>query len=654
MTTRAIHILFVLLSFSAVLLHAQKQNNQWRFGRTGVDFNSKPPLNTPGIPMLAQEGSASVADKNTGKLLFYTDGVTVWNAEDQPMPNGTGLSGGSVALLSSTTAAVIVPAPGSNDIYYLVTIDELFGRGLQYNVVDMRLDGGRGDVVTGQKNRPLLQTGTEKLEVVPHANGSDFWIVTHDDGEFYAFLLRSTGFSPAVVSTVGGNLANTAGHLKVNRQFNRLACGSLFEGQMRLFNFDNSTGIVRDELGWQLAPAILKSTPLIYGVEFSPSGRFLYISNLAAVVQYDLSQPNVSAVEQSAYELPARAFGQPASLQLAPDKKIYLNAGSLDVIECPDQPGVGCGYRPAVLNGGGYGLPKWVPGADETSGTLPNAIVASDSCVGSTAFFRLKDSSAVSAVSWNFGDSGAGSTNTAVGNSANHVFSQPGVYRISAFISGSCSQDTLFLPAFKVVKCSSSGTLKITSSPDSCLQRSVAFDVSGNLRVDAVIGWDFGDPASGSQNSSALNKPEHTFTAAGTYNVRCFVRINCSKQATSGNPVIQPCFYVDTFRTMVKVVACTPTVVRECPLLLPNTFSPNDDGTNDQLELFASCIPETYELSVFDRWGGMVFRTSNLNEFWNGRFEGTDCPQGIYVTVLRYRFRSKPETTVYGNVTLLR
>jgi hypothetical protein len=53
------------------------------------------------------------------------------------MPNGTGLLGGT-ALLSSTTAAVIVPKPGSSNLYYIVTIHELLSPiGVNYSLVDI-------------------------------------------------------------------------------------------------------------------------------------------------------------------------------------------------------------------------------------------------------------------------------------------------------------------------------------------------------------------------------------------------------------------------------------------------------------------------------------------------------------------------------------
>ena len=80
-----------LLVIAGSSTYAQKQNNQWRFGSGGaIDFNTVPPSFVPGCPIATYEGSASVADRTTGALLFYTDGVTVWNANNQVMPNGTG------------------------------------------------------------------------------------------------------------------------------------------------------------------------------------------------------------------------------------------------------------------------------------------------------------------------------------------------------------------------------------------------------------------------------------------------------------------------------------------------------------------------------------------------------------------------------------
>ena len=299
---------FLILFLLPLFCQAQNlQNNQWRFGGAGaIDFNTTPPSFVTGCAIQTFEGSASVADKVTGALLFYTDGVNVWNANNQIMPNGTGLLGGTAALLSSTTAAVIVPKPGSNSLFYIVTIDEQFnGNGVRYSVVDMTLNGGLGDIVAGQKNIFLFQTNSEKLEVVPASDGISYWLITHNNpgNSFYSFKIDNTGIQTnPVVSQIGGVQGNGAGHMKINKQFNKIAMGLLNVGagattQIELFDFNNTLGIISNAMIWNYNFPVA----LIYGVEFSPNGEVLYVSDLQNLVQYDITQPTSLAIENSAY-----------------------------------------------------------------------------------------------------------------------------------------------------------------------------------------------------------------------------------------------------------------------------------------------------------------------------------------------------------------
>lgn len=102
--------------------------------------------------MTSVEGCASVADRSTGTLLFYTNGIEVWNAQNQIMPNGTGLLSG--ASQSASQGVIIVPQPGSVSRYFLFTVDEEFNNGangFRYSIVDMSLDGGNGAAVQTEK-----------------------------------------------------------------------------------------------------------------------------------------------------------------------------------------------------------------------------------------------------------------------------------------------------------------------------------------------------------------------------------------------------------------------------------------------------------------------------------------------------------------------
>src|SRR6218665_366331 len=152
-------VLFIFLFFSQ-LLFSQGEANIWYFGaHAGLDFNSGSPVALPGSAILTTEGCATISN-SAGNLLFYTDGIKVWNRLQAVMPNGTGLTGDP----SSTQSGIIVPKPGSSTVYYVFTVDDIGGpNGLRYSEVDMSLAGGLGDVVAATKNKAPVTPLAEKI-----------------------------------------------------------------------------------------------------------------------------------------------------------------------------------------------------------------------------------------------------------------------------------------------------------------------------------------------------------------------------------------------------------------------------------------------------------------------------------------------------------
>lgn len=77
---------------------------------------------------------------------------------------------------------------------------------------------------------------------------------------------------------------------------------------------------------------------------------------------------------------------------------------------------------------------------------------------------------------------------------------------------------------------------------------------------------------------------------------------------------------------------CDPDV------FVPNAFSPNGDGINDLLDVFIAVdLPVmNYKLSVFNRWGSMVFSTNAENNKWDGSLQGEKMDNGIYFWLLEY------------------
>ena len=89
------------------------------------------------------------------------------------------------------------------------------------------------------------------------------------------------------------------------------------------------------------------------------------------------------------------------------------------------------------------------------------------------------------------------------------------------------------------------------------------------------------------------------------------------------------------------------------PLLrVPNAFSPNQDGINDSFTVVSANIA-AFEMSIFNRWGEMVFQTFDQYDGWDGTFNGKAVALDVYVVVIKYQGNT-PQLIYTGNVTLIK
>lgn len=344
------YLLSLLVITQSFCSFGQQQASQWYFGRNaGVDFNVQPPaVKTDGL-LNTEEGCITIADAN-GKILFYSDGVTVWNKQHASMPNGTGLKGHP----SSTSSGVVIKQPGNTSIYYLFTVDASAGaNGLEYSVIDMARQNGLGDVIPEKKNIMLRTPVTEKLTAVSHRNGIDYWIIAHDDksSNFVAYLLSATGVSETpVVSSIGsvhegvGSLY-TQGYLKSNPDGSNLALALEDKHAIEIVDFDNKTGVVSHPIYIQLP-----SNSYTYGIEFSPNGSLLYVSaaGVAKIYQYNLQAGSEEAIKNSGVIVGGTTAAKwIGALQIAIDGKIYFTLYEVPYLGCipnPNTLGADCGF----------------------------------------------------------------------------------------------------------------------------------------------------------------------------------------------------------------------------------------------------------------------------------------------------------------------
>jgi len=89
---------------------------------------------------------------------------------------------------------------------------------------------------------------------------------------------------------------------------------------------------------------------------------------------------------------------------------------------------------------------------------------------------------------------------------------------------------------------------------------------------------------------------------------------------------------------------------------IPTAFSPNGDGVNDEFRIIG-LPPENitmYNIQIFDRWGHLVFTSTNILESWDGKINGQKCAEGLYAWAIYYEDNNKIKVSNKGTVMLIR
>lgn len=97
----------------------------------------------------------------------------------------------------------------------------------------------------------------------------------------------------------------------------------------------------------------------------------------------------------------------------------------------------------------------------------------------------------------------------------------------------------------------------------------------------------------------------------------------------------------------------------ECPIYIPNAFSPNGDGNNDIFKIYPhpDFTGEFKVMRIFDRWGGQLYEAQNFspeNEGWDGTVNGQKLNTGIYTYFLEYLSNGDTPKIIKGDITLLK
>ena len=387
-------ICLIVLQLMCIPVQSQKSNYIWCFGDSaGIDFNnlSNPvPINS----VVRSRGSCVSFADSTGNLICYSatspiqnfsDSFTVqvYNKFHQIIQNGDSIVGSGWYY-----ELVLLPWPGTNNLFYLFSIGVTDNYGLYYSVIDMNQNGGSGAVM--QKNVQLLNYScSDGLTAVKHANGRDWWVLFRrgylPTNEFYIYLVTPAGIQGPIITALG-SLSNS----NILRQVfspdgNKLMIINA-AGLIELFDFDRCTGLPSNPI--TIEQQNLNNPPYYTSGEFSKDASLFYFTDAfldtCNLMQIYLLASNIQASKDTIYEyIYPPSYASEGVVKRGPDGKIYVANGYyngqqffypyadsmynmynmyISVINSPDSLGSACDFQPYSFYLGGkrsyLGLPN--------------------------------------------------------------------------------------------------------------------------------------------------------------------------------------------------------------------------------------------------------------------------------------------------------
>jgi len=357
---------FPFINYQSSIINCNAQNNpdikrtmHWYFGwYAGLDFSNGTPVAVTDGQTIVWKGCASISD-TAGNLLFYTDNVRVWNKNHELMPGGSCI----IEPIDDIhpTQILAVPQPGNDSIYYIFSLQydsTAINDEWVYSIVNMKLEGGLGDVIS--KQNFLFYNPTEKISAVKQRESNDMWIIITKmhTNSFYAYSFTSTGLNLSPVISNAGIVDNYGiCYLTPSPDGSKLALGFNLDG-FEILDFNNKTGTVSNPITFP--PTYSEN----YGIAFSPDSKKLYVTShyfntpenpnhtTGAIYQYNVTGDSATTVSSKilldtiAVEL-GTVTDITGALQLASDGKIYAtndDTHHLGVINYPNIQGTACNY----------------------------------------------------------------------------------------------------------------------------------------------------------------------------------------------------------------------------------------------------------------------------------------------------------------------
>lgn len=235
---------------------------------------------------------------------------------------------------------------------------------------------------------------------------------------------------------------------------------------------------------------------------------------------------------------------------------------------------------------------------------------------------------------WNFGDGTTSSLQDPI-----HTYTSSGTYSVTLSVTtdAGCVNNNTTTPLTVTLNPIPMANFAVNST-----ELNIPFDrlqtdnLSGPSTQSLTYNWNFGDGA-----TSTAFEPIHLYDNLGSFDVQLIAtnQFGCK----------------DTSDVVVKIVT---------EIIIPTGFTPDATGpnggtydiaslTNDIFFPYTSAVTE-YHLTIFNRWGEMIFESFDLKQGWDGYYKGKICQEGVYVWKIDLKWENGRSFNKVGDVTLLR
>ncbi|AZA61597.1 T9SS type A sorting domain-containing protein [Chryseobacterium indoltheticum] len=402
MKSKNIFLTFVL-NLVFITTFAQGENNNWYFGsNAALNFTNPTPTVLNNSTMYADNACGTISDSN-GDLLFYCNANSIWNRQNQIMPNGTGLEG-----FQASIQLAIVKNPANPKQYFVFTTSDFNNpvsstNKITYSVVDMTLgplgSNGHhlGDIVPGLKNIPVIDDqgnnlSTGAITVVAGASNNTYWVLIPSKGNLFSYKVTTSGFANGnpVVSSLNSPSSPNVGEFYTikaspkldNSNFSNYICvthlinishtggGATDFNVNKVLSFDATTGAITSQYSLTVN-GVKSSVP-----EFNKNASALFLGYNNKIYAVDLlnsTTANVNYMQIYTDSVTNRYMG----IQRSKYGEVYItrNASNfLGKINNPDIYGSSMSANMNAISLYGstrFGLPQLVPFFENIDGYHP-------------------------------------------------------------------------------------------------------------------------------------------------------------------------------------------------------------------------------------------------------------------------------------------